>query len=57
MAEGRSNLGIAKQLFLSPRTVETHVTSVFTKLGLDQADTENNRVRAVLAYLRSAGPG
>jgi DNA-binding NarL/FixJ family response regulator len=57
MAEGRSNLGIAKQLFLSPRTVETHVTSVFTKLGLDQADTENNRVRAVLAYLRSAEPG
>jgi hypothetical protein len=30
---------------------------VFTKLGLDQADTENNRVRAVLAYLRSAEPG
>jgi DNA-binding NarL/FixJ family response regulator len=56
MAEGRSNLGIAKQLFLSPRTVETHVTSVFTKLGLDQADTENNRVRAVLAFLRSADP-
>jgi DNA-binding NarL/FixJ family response regulator len=56
MAEGRSNLGIAKQLFLSPRTVETHVTSVFTKLGLGQADTENNRVRAVLAYLRSAEP-
>jgi DNA-binding NarL/FixJ family response regulator len=56
MAEGRSNLGIAKQLFLSPRTVETHVTSVFTKLGLDQTDTDNNRVRAVLAYLRSADP-
>ena len=56
MAEGRSNLGIAKQLFLSPRTVETHVTSVFTKLGLDQTDTDNNRVRAVLAFLRSAGP-
>jgi DNA-binding NarL/FixJ family response regulator len=54
MAEGRSNVGIAKELFLSPRTVETHVTSVFTKLGLDQADTENNRVRAVLAFLRSA---
>jgi len=57
MAEGRSNLGIAKELYLSPRTVETHVTSVFTKLGLDQIDTENNRVRAVLAFLRSAGPG
>ena len=56
MAEGRSNLGIARELFLSARTVETHVTSVFTKLGLIQSDTENNRVRAVLAFLRSAGP-
>jgi DNA-binding NarL/FixJ family response regulator len=54
MAEGRSNLGIAKELFLSPRTVEAHVTSIFIKLGLDQAETDNNRVRAVLAYLRSA---
>jgi DNA-binding NarL/FixJ family response regulator len=57
MAEGRSNVGIAKQLFLSSRTVETHVTSVFSKLGLDQSDTENNRVRAVLAFLRSADSG
>jgi DNA-binding NarL/FixJ family response regulator len=56
MAEGRSNLGIAKELYLSARTVETHVTSVFTKLGLTPSDTENNRVRAVLAFLRSAGP-
>ena len=56
MAEGRSNLGIARELFLSARPVETHVTSVFTKLGLTQSDTENNRVRAVLAFLRSAGP-
>jgi len=55
MAEGRSNLGIARELFLSARTVETHVTSVFTKLGLSPSDTENNRVRAVLAFLRSAG--
>ena len=55
MAEGRSNLGIARQLYLSARTVETHVTSVFTKLGLTPSDTENNRVRAVLAFLRTAG--
>jgi DNA-binding NarL/FixJ family response regulator len=54
MAEGRSNLGIAKELFLSARTVEAHVSSVFTKLGLTQSDTENNRVRAVLAFLRAA---
>jgi DNA-binding NarL/FixJ family response regulator len=57
MAEGRSNMGIAKDLFLSPRTVEAHVTSIFVKLGLDQAETDNNRVRAVLAFLRSAGAG
>jgi DNA-binding NarL/FixJ family response regulator len=55
MAEGRSNLGIAKELYLSARTVETHVTSVFTKLGLTPSDTENNRVRAVLTFLRSPG--
>jgi DNA-binding NarL/FixJ family response regulator len=54
MAEGRSNVGIAQDLYLSPRTVEAHVTSVFAKLGLDQTDTDNNRIRAVLTFLRSA---
>jgi DNA-binding NarL/FixJ family response regulator len=57
MAEGRSNLGIAKELYLSHRTVEAHVTSIFLKLGLGQAETENNRVRAVLTYLRSGDAG
>jgi len=55
MAEGRSNVGIAQDLHLSPRTVEAHVTSVFGKLGLGQTDTDNNRIRAVLAFLRSTG--
>jgi DNA-binding NarL/FixJ family response regulator len=56
LAEGRSNLGIAKELFLSVRTIEAHVTSVFTKLGLTTNDMENNRVRAALAFLRLEGP-
>jgi DNA-binding NarL/FixJ family response regulator len=57
MAEGRSNIGIAEELYLSPRTVEAHVTSIFLKLGFDQAKTENNRVRAVITYLRSGDGG
>jgi DNA-binding NarL/FixJ family response regulator len=56
MAQGRSNLGISRQLFLSPRTVETHVTSIFIKLGLEQTDTDNNRVRAVLTFLGASSP-
>jgi DNA-binding NarL/FixJ family response regulator len=52
MAEGMSNAGIGRQLHLSPRTVETHVASVFGKLPLHGHDTTvNRRVLAVLAYL------
>jgi len=53
MAEGRSNTGISEQLFLSVKTVEAHVASVFTKLGLQAAPKDNRRVLAVLTWMRS----
>jgi serine/threonine-protein kinase PknK len=53
MAEGLSNGGICRRLFLSPKTVETHVTSIFGKLGLMPAPDEHRRVLAVLAFLNS----
>lgn len=52
MAEGRSNQAICQRLFLSPKTVEAYVRSVFTKLGLHQGADDNRRVLAVLTYLR-----
>ena len=53
MAEGGSNVGIAQELHLAAKTVENHVSDIFTKLGLDHREkTQNARVRAVLAYLR-----
>jgi serine/threonine-protein kinase len=51
MAEGLSNRAIGEKLFLSPKTVEAHVHSIFTKLELDQAPDTHRRVLAVLAYL------
>jgi DNA-binding NarL/FixJ family response regulator len=53
MAEGRSNAGICAKLFLSSKTVETHVSSIFNKLRLTQAPDDHRRVLAVLAYLRA----
>ena len=54
MAEGRSNRAIGEALFLSPKTVETHVGSIFAKLGLEPAADDHRRVLAVLTYLRAA---
>jgi serine/threonine-protein kinase len=54
MAEGRSNRAIGASLFLSGKTVEAHVRSIFMKLGLVPAPDENRRVLAVLAFLRSS---
>jgi serine/threonine-protein kinase len=53
MAEGRSNQGLCEKLFLSPKTVETHIRSVFGKLGLLETPLDNRRVLAVLAFLRA----
>jgi len=53
MAEGLSNKGICSRLFLSPKTVETHVNSIFLKLRLMPAPDDHRRVLAVLAFLRS----
>jgi DNA-binding NarL/FixJ family response regulator len=53
MAEGLSNRGVCDRLFLSPKTVETHVNSIFTKLRLAPAPDDHRRVLAVLTFLRA----
>jgi DNA-binding NarL/FixJ family response regulator/class 3 adenylate cyclase len=55
MAQGLSNQAICERLFLSPKTVETHVRSIFTKLGLPEDSHGNRRVQAVIQWL-STGP-
>ncbi len=58
MAEGRSNNGIAAQLFVTPKAVEKHIANIFSKLDL-HADTaeHHRRVLAVLKYLQSQHDG
>jgi DNA-binding NarL/FixJ family response regulator len=53
MAEGRTNRGIGRRLWLTDRTVETHVANIITKLDLTPDAEDNRRVLAVLAYLQS----
>ena len=52
MAEGRTNRAIAERMFLSERSVERHVASIFATLDLPDTDSDHRRVLAVLAYLR-----
>lgn len=52
MAEGRSNVGIARELVVSDGAVEKHISSIFAKLGLATSHTEHRRVLAVLQYLQ-----
>lgn len=56
-AQGRSNGAVAATLGLSDRTVETHMRSVFTKLGLHDDGTTHRRVLAVVAYLDARAQG
>lgn len=52
MAEGRTNVGIARRLWLTERTVETHISSIIRKLGLTESEEEEHRrVLAVLTWL------
>lgn len=55
MAEGRSNSAIAAQLTVTLKTVESHIASIFNKLGLHGAQDDHRRVLAVLAALRAPG--
>jgi DNA-binding NarL/FixJ family response regulator len=53
IAEGLSNQAIGERLFLSSKTIETHIRQIFIKLGLGEAPDSHRRVLAVLTFLRS----
>ena len=56
MAQGLSNQAISAELFLSAKTVETHVRSIFNKLGLPEDVDGNRRVQAVIRWLEADRP-
>jgi DNA-binding NarL/FixJ family response regulator len=56
MAEGLTNVGIARQLFISERTVEVHLAHIFDKLRIDDSSRSNRRVLAVLTHLAAERP-
>jgi DNA-binding NarL/FixJ family response regulator len=54
IAEGLSNAAVGERMFLSPKTVEAHISQIFLKLDLRPAADQHRRVLAVLAYLRAS---
>ena len=54
IAEGLSNNAIGERMYLSPKTVEAHISQIFLKLDLRHAEGQHRRVLAVLAYLRGS---
>jgi DNA-binding NarL/FixJ family response regulator len=55
MAQGKNNAAIARTLFLTQRTVEKNINSLFHKLGLSAEEEVHRRVMAVVAFLREGG--
>jgi serine/threonine-protein kinase PknK len=53
MAEGRSNAGISKRLWVTEGTVEKHVRSILAKLNLPEAEEDHRRVLAVVTFLQA----
>jgi DNA-binding NarL/FixJ family response regulator len=51
IAEGRTDRGIAQELFVTRKTVEAHIRSIFRKLELPSESTDNRRVHAALRFL------
>jgi len=57
VAQGRSNGAIAELLYLTGKTVESHISNILTKLDMPQAAEDHRRVLMVLAWLREADQG
>lgn len=55
IAQGRNNRALAQRLAMSPRAVEKHINSIFSKLGLAEEPDSHHRVRAVLLYMAATG--